>query len=54
MIIESVVDKHSNRNSFGPSDEICTACQMAVVWIQNQLRKNQTEERILDYINEVK
>lgn len=34
-------------------DEMCTACEMAVVWMQNQLRRNQTEEKIMDYINEV-
>lgn len=33
-------------------DEMCTACEMAVVWMQNQLRRNQTEEKIMDYINE--
>lgn len=53
MIIESVVDKDSNKNSHGLHDEMCTACQMAVVWMQNQLRRNQTEEKILDYINQV-
>ncbi|KAL0444008.1 UNVERIFIED_CONTAM: Aspartic proteinase A1 [Sesamum latifolium] len=52
MIIESVVDKDSNKDS-GLHDEMCTACQMAVVWMQNQLRRNVTEEKILDYINEL-
>ncbi|GFP79569.1 aspartic proteinase a1 [Phtheirospermum japonicum] len=52
MIIESVVDKDENRD-FGPRDEMCTACQMAVVWMQNQLRQNKTEEKILDYINQL-
>ncbi|KAL3848987.1 hypothetical protein ACJIZ3_010869 [Penstemon smallii] len=51
MIIESVVDKENNKH--GLNDEMCTACQMAVVWMQNQVRKNQTEEKILDYINEL-
>ncbi|KAL0399836.1 UNVERIFIED_CONTAM: Aspartic proteinase A1 [Sesamum radiatum] len=53
MIIESVVDKDSNKDSYGLHDEMCTACQMAVVWMQNQLRRNVTEEKILDYINEL-
>ncbi|KAK6134713.1 hypothetical protein DH2020_031539 [Rehmannia glutinosa] len=53
MIIESVVDKDNSRNSYGVRDEMCTACQMAVVWMQNQLRQNKTEEKILDYINEL-
>lgn len=35
------------------SDAMCSACEMAVVWMQNQLRQNQTKEHILNYINEV-
>ncbi|KAL8031309.1 hypothetical protein ABFS82_13G015300 [Erythranthe guttata] len=45
MIIESVVEKGS--------DEMCTACEMAVVWMQNQVKRNETEEKILDYINQL-
>lgn len=48
MIIESVVDKGSSA-----SDEMCSVCEMAIVWMQNQLRKNETQEKILDYINQV-
>ncbi|KAI5020964.1 hypothetical protein ZWY2020_054374 [Hordeum vulgare] len=46
--IESVVNKKEKRGS----DLLCTACEMIVVWIQNQLRKNQTEELILQYANQ--
>ncbi|KAE8778378.1 Aspartic proteinase [Hordeum vulgare] len=46
--IESVVNKKEKRSS----DLLCTACEMTVVWIQNQLRKNQTEELILQYANQ--
>jgi len=46
--IESVVEKQ-NRGS----DLFCTACEMAVVWIQNQLRENKTKELILNYANQV-
>ncbi|XP_068658186.1 aspartic proteinase A1 [Aristolochia californica] len=50
--IESVI--HGNvGKSVGVSDPKCSACEMAVVWIQNQLRQNQTEDRILSYINEL-
>lgn len=35
-------------------DAMCSACEMAVVWMQNQLTQNQTQERILDYANEVR
>jgi phytepsin len=46
--IESVVEKEKRG-----SDLLCTACEMAVVWIQNQLRQNQTKELILQYVNQV-
>lgn len=53
MIIESVVDMNSGKSSSGLHDEMCTFCEMTVVWMQSQLSKNQTEDKILDYINEV-
>ncbi|KAK1661759.1 hypothetical protein QYE76_049918 [Lolium multiflorum] len=46
--IESVVEKEKRG-----SDLLCTACEMAVVWIQNQLRQNQTKELILQYVNQL-
>lgn len=52
MVIESVVDKNSKASS-GLRDGMCDACQMAVIWMQNQLKQNQTEEKILDYINQL-
>ena len=53
MIIESVVDKH-NEASNGVHDEMCRVCEMAVVWMQNQLRRNETADRIFDYMNKVR
>ncbi|XAR65670.1 Phytepsin [Bertholletia excelsa] len=53
MGIESVVDGQNGGNSAGVRDAMCSTCEMAVVWMQNQLRQNQTEERILDYVNEL-
>ncbi|KAL5227569.1 hypothetical protein ABZP36_015834 [Zizania latifolia] len=46
--IESVVDKEKVG-----SDLSCTACEMAVIWIQNQLRQNKTRELILQYANQL-
>lgn len=46
--IESVVEKQKRG-----SDLFCTACEMAVVWIQNQLRENKTKELILNYANQL-
>jgi len=53
MGIESVVDMNVGKSSGGLHDAMCAACEMAVVWMQNQLKRNQTEERILNYANEV-
>lgn len=55
MGIESVVDEKNTAKSSGIlEDARCSACEMAVVWMQNQLRQNQTQDRILNYVNEVK
>ena len=55
MGIASVVDKETRETeaSSGSNDAMCTACQMAVVWMQNQLSQNQTKEQILSYMNQV-
>lgn len=53
MGIESVVDENAGKSSSGVGDAMCTACEMAVVWMQNQLRKNETEDQIIDYVNQV-
>ncbi|GMH12041.1 hypothetical protein Nepgr_013882 [Nepenthes gracilis] len=51
--IKSVVDRNVDGSSSGLQDAMCTACEMTVVWMQNQLKQNQTEERILNYVNEL-
>ncbi|KAE9457909.1 hypothetical protein C3L33_10200, partial [Rhododendron williamsianum] len=51
--IESVVDKKGDDLSGIHGGASCAACQMMVVWMQNQIRGNQTEEKILNYINEL-
>ena len=53
MGIESVVDESNGKSSGILHDAMCPACEMAVVWMQNQLRQNQTQDRILNYVNEV-
>uniref|UniRef100_A0A7N0UD14 Phytepsin n=1 Tax=Kalanchoe fedtschenkoi TaxID=63787 RepID=A0A7N0UD14_KALFE len=39
--------------SVGDSPGSCSACEMAVVWMQYQLKQNQTPEHILDYVNDL-
>ncbi|CAN6358470.1 unnamed protein product [Urochloa humidicola] len=46
--IESVVGEEN----LG-SDAMCSVCEMAVVWIENQLRQNKTKELILQYANQL-
>ncbi|KAL8461472.1 hypothetical protein ACS0TY_032807 [Phlomoides rotata] len=50
--IESVVDEKEGRSS-GLNDAMCSACEMAVVWMQNQVAQNQTQDRIINYANEL-
>ncbi|KAK6265010.1 hypothetical protein SCA6_020444 [Theobroma cacao] len=51
--IESVVDESNGKSSGVLRDAMCPACEMAVVWMQNQVRQNQTQDRILSYVNEL-
>lgn len=52
MGIESVVDDKAAKGA-GLRDGMCSACEMAVVWMQNQLGQNQTKDRVLNYANEL-
>ncbi|TKY53992.1 Aspartic proteinase [Spatholobus suberectus] len=51
--IESVVDENERKSSGGLHGAACSACEMAVVWMQNQLSRNQTKDQILNYINQL-
>ncbi|KAF5185673.1 Aspartic proteinase [Thalictrum thalictroides] len=52
--IKSVVyENNGDKLSGGLSDAMCSACEMTVVWMQNQLEQNQTQDRLLSYINEL-
>ncbi|XP_054786213.1 aspartic proteinase A2-like [Prosopis cineraria] len=48
MGIERVVDKNERKSS---GDATCSACEMAVVWMENQLRHDQTQYQILSNVN---
>ncbi|CAI9101387.1 OLC1v1038697C1 [Oldenlandia corymbosa var. corymbosa] len=47
--IKSVVDVE---DTVGDTP-MCTACEMAVVWIQSQLRQQGTKEKVLEYVNQL-
>ncbi|CAI9294760.1 unnamed protein product [Lactuca saligna] len=52
MIIESVVDKNNGKSS-GVNDEMCTFCEMVVFWMQRELKKNKTEDSIINYADKL-
>lgn len=48
--IETVVGKENG----GAQDTVlCEVCQMAVIWMQNQLRQAETKEVVLQYVDKV-
>ncbi|XWS18177.1 hypothetical protein CRYUN_Cryun32bG0020200 [Craigia yunnanensis] len=53
MGIESVVDESNGKSSGILGDAMCPACDIEVMWMQNQLRQNQTQDLILNYVNEM-
>ncbi|ONK66772.1 uncharacterized protein A4U43_C06F11780 [Asparagus officinalis] len=52
-IIESVVNDNGDKSTDGQSDAMCSSCEMAVLWMQNQLLQNKTQDQILNYANEL-
>lgn len=54
MDIESVTEKDNHKPLDIFHEAECSACEMAVTWMRNQLLQNQTEEHILNYASEVR
>ncbi|BFI43027.1 phytepsin [Marchantia polymorpha subsp. ruderalis] len=54
--IESILEKELGSEEvldMRKDDGTCAVCQMAVVWVQNQLRQNKTKEQIENYLNQL-
>ncbi|KAG6646847.1 aspartic proteinase-like isoform X1 [Carya illinoinensis] len=51
--IETVVEKENKKGVLPEDDLLCTACEMTVIWIQNQLRQKGTKDKVLKYVNEL-
>ncbi|KAJ4721763.1 Aspartic proteinase [Melia azedarach] len=51
--IETVVEKENMEGLSAGDTALCTACEMTVIWVQNQLRQKQTKEKVLSYVNEL-
>jgi len=51
MGIESVVGDKAHQSFGGVRNAMCPTCEMAVVWMQNQLKQNATQDSIINYVN---
>lgn len=40
-------------NSLGDERALCTFCEMTVFWVQVELRKQKTKEKVFNYVGEV-
>ncbi|XP_074321063.1 aspartic proteinase-like isoform X1 [Silene latifolia] len=49
--IETVIERENRKSMAFGSDLLCTACQLSVAWMQNQLKQSKTKEYVLDYVN---
>lgn len=48
-----VVDKQTNEGTSVGDSALCSACEMAVVWMKNQLNNQEVKEKVLEYVNQV-
>ncbi|MQL87703.1 hypothetical protein Taro_020249 [Colocasia esculenta] len=51
--IKSVVNSNWDESTPGRNHTMCATCEMAVIWMQNQLSRNKTQDQILSYVNEL-
>nr|AFX73038.1 preprogaline A [Galium verum] len=52
--IKSVVDDVENKDGHSVGiTPMCSACQMAVVWIRNQLKQKNTKDKVFEYVNQL-
>ncbi|XP_057963163.1 aspartic proteinase-like [Malania oleifera] len=51
--IETVVERESGEGRPVGDSALCAACEMTVIWIQNQLKQQETKEKVLSYVNEL-
>lgn len=48
--IKTVVDKANEKSG---DDVVCTACELTVIWVQNQLKQTRTKDRVLNYVTQL-
>ncbi|KAI7752076.1 hypothetical protein M8C21_003758, partial [Ambrosia artemisiifolia] len=52
MLIESVVDKNNGKSS-SIQDHICSLCESAVIWVENKIKRNETEQDIINHVDQL-
>ncbi|KAM7273408.1 hypothetical protein ACFE04_028072 [Oxalis oulophora] len=52
-IIKQVVQKENVSGSSVKDELLCTACEMLVIWVRNQIKQSGTKERVIDYVNQL-
>ncbi|CAL1393158.1 unnamed protein product [Linum trigynum] len=51
--IEQVVEKESNVGASVNDDLLCTACEMLVIWVRNQLKHEEIKDVALNYVSKL-
>ncbi|XP_074311743.1 phytepsin-like isoform X2 [Silene latifolia] len=51
--IETVVERENRKNTTSGIDLLCTACEMTVAWMQNQLKQSKTKDVVIHYVNKL-
>lgn len=49
-----MVTEKEQRELSAKDTALCSSCQMLVIWIQNQLKRKSTKERVFNYVNQVR
>ncbi|KAI9081052.1 hypothetical protein K1719_037032 [Acacia pycnantha] len=51
--IEMVTETKEREGVSARANNMCSLCEMVVVWIQNQLKRKATKEKVIHYINQL-
>lgn len=48
-----MVEKENTDGVSTGDSALCSACEMMVFWVQNQLKHQETKDKVLNYVNAV-
>jgi phytepsin len=52
-IIKQVVQNENVSESPVKDELLCTACEMMVIWIRNQIKQSGTKDKVIDFVNKL-